>query len=187
MDASTLFASLDRELWLVSAAAGARRGGLIATFVGPASIVGDLPRVVVGLARQHHTWGLVEASRAFALHLLAEKHLALVWRFGLKSGRDADKFEGLQVETGATGSPLLADCLGWLDCRVEASMDGGDRTVYLAEVVQARATPFAPPLTTRRLMELAPPARLAELKRQRDQDGRRDELAILAWRAERES
>src|SRR5437764_167787 len=134
--ASTLIAWLDRELWLVTAQAGSRRGGLIATFVSPASIVADLPRMVVGLARTHHTWELVEASSAFALHLLGEQHLEWVWHFGLQSGRDVDKFEGLGFRTELTGSPLLDEAIGWLDCRVEARLDTGDRTVYLAEVLQ---------------------------------------------------
>src|SRR5437588_11374222 len=102
---STLFACLDRELWLVTAQAGGRRGGLIATLVSEATIVPDLPRVLVGLARQHHTWGLVEAGGAFALHLLGEQHLDWVWRFGLRSGREADKFAGLDFRTGVAGSP----------------------------------------------------------------------------------
>ena len=51
-----------------TAGAGADRGGLIATFVSQASIVPDLPRVLVGLGKRHHTRGLVEASGAFGLH-----------------------------------------------------------------------------------------------------------------------
>src|SRR5262245_14940069 len=134
---STLFAWLDREVWLVTAQAGPRRGGLIATFVNPATIVPEMPRLLVGLAKQHQAWELVETSSALALHLLTEEHLEWVWRFGLESGRDRDKFDGLAVCTGATGSPLLDGAAGWLDCRVEARLDGGDRTVYLAEVVEA--------------------------------------------------
>src|SRR5215831_15768169 len=99
---ANVFAQLDRELWLLTAAAGDRRGGLIATFVSQASIVPEMPRVLVGLARQHHTWGLVEAAGAFALHLLAEDQLDRVWRFGLESGRDGDKLAGLPVRVGAT-------------------------------------------------------------------------------------
>ena len=183
--ASTLFAWLDREVWLVTAGRPNRRGGLIATFVSQASIVPDLPRVLVGLARQHHTWELVEASGAFALHLLGEQHVELVWRFGLQSGRDVDKFVGLGVRTEATGSPLLAEAVGWLDCRVEDRFDTGDRTVYLGAVVQAQVTHFAPPLTVKRLLELAPPEQLAELKRQRHFDSYRDAEAIQAWRQAR--
>jgi flavin reductase (DIM6/NTAB) family NADH-FMN oxidoreductase RutF len=180
--ASTLFACLNRELWLVTARAGGRRGGLIATFVSEASIVSDLPRVLVGLAKQHHTWGLVEESGALALHLLGEENLELVWRFGLQSGRDVDKFAGLNVRTAVTGSPLLDAAIGWLECRVETSLDVGDRTIYLAEVVQGSVTHFALPLTTRRMLELAPPDKLAELKHQRHIDSYCDAEAIRAWR-----
>jgi flavin reductase (DIM6/NTAB) family NADH-FMN oxidoreductase RutF len=180
--ASTLFAWLDPELWLVTSQAGGRRGGLIATFVNQASIVPDLPRILVGLAKQHHTWELVEASGAFALHLIGEDNLELIWRFGLRSGRDEDKFAGLRPQTAGTGSPLLEDAIGWLDCRVEARLDTGDRTVYLAEVVQGQVTHFGPPLTVKRLLQLAPPEHLAELKRQRHYDSHIDAGAIQAWR-----
>jgi flavin reductase (DIM6/NTAB) family NADH-FMN oxidoreductase RutF len=181
--ASTLFAWLDRELWLVTAQAETRRGGLIATFVNQASIVPELPRVLVGVARHHHTWELIEQSNAFALHLLGEQHLDWVWRFGLESGRDKDKLEGLRMWRMSTGSPVLEDAIGWLDCRVEDRMDAGDRTVYLAEVVEGGVTNFARPLTFQRLLQLAPPAQLAELKRQLHHDSEMDAEAIHQWRS----
>jgi flavin reductase (DIM6/NTAB) family NADH-FMN oxidoreductase RutF len=178
--ATALFARTDRELWLVTAQAGARRGGLIATFVSQASIVPDLPRVVVGLAKQHHTWELVEASGMFALHLLGERHVEWVWRFGLSSGRDGDKFAGLSVRAGAC--PLLDDALGWLQCKVEAKLDTGDRTIYLAEVVDGLARGDDMPLTVKRLLQLAGADRREELKRQMERDTAVDAAAILAWR-----
>jgi flavin reductase (DIM6/NTAB) family NADH-FMN oxidoreductase RutF len=184
--ASTLFAWLDREIWLVTAQAGAHRGGLIATFVHPVSIVPDLPRMLVALSRQHHTWKLIEQSNAFALHLLGERHLDWVWRFGLESGRERDKLHGLRVRQMSTGSPVLEDAIGWLDCRVEGRLDTGDRTVYLAEVVQGGVTHFAPPLTLQRLLQLAPPAQLAELKRQLHHDSEIDAEAIRQWRLRKE-
>jgi flavin reductase (DIM6/NTAB) family NADH-FMN oxidoreductase RutF len=186
-DSSTLFAWLDREVWLVTAGADGRRGGLIATFVSQATIVPELPRVLVGLAKQHHTWELVERGNAFALHLLSEHHLDWVWRFGLETGRERDKFEGLRVRQAGTGSPVLEDAVGWLDCRVEARLDTGDRTLYLAEVVQSGVTHFAPPLTVQRLLKLAPPARLAELKRQLHRDSEIDAEAIRVWREQQTS
>jgi flavin reductase (DIM6/NTAB) family NADH-FMN oxidoreductase RutF len=184
---STLFAWLDRELWLVTAQAGGRRGGLIATFVAEASIHPELPRMLVGLAKQHHTSGLVEASGAFALHLLGEHQLHWVWRFGLHTGDATDKFDGLVVHPSGTGSPVLKDAIGWLDCRVEARLDTGDRTIYVAEVVHSEVTNYAPPLTLKRLMQLAPPEYLRELKRQRHLDAEADAESIRAWRAARGS
>ncbi len=181
--AATLFAWLDREIWLVTAQAKSRRGGLIATFVNQASIVPDLPRMLVGLSRRHHTWELIEQANAFALHLLSEQHLDWVWRFGLESGRGQDKLHGLRLRRASSGSPVLEDAIGWLDCRVEARMDTGDRTVYLAEVVQSGVTAFSRPLTFQRLSQLAPPAQLREMKRQLHHDSEIDAEAIRQWRS----
>jgi len=180
--AADLFSRLDRELWLVTAADGERRGGLIATFVCQASIVPEMPRVLVGLARSHHTWELVDASRAFALHLLGEANLDWVWRFGLQSGRTVDKFAGLDVRNGTSGSPILAGGLGWLDCQVESRLETGDRTVFLAEVVAAEGAAPGTPLTFKHALQRATPEQLKVLKAQLDGDAAVDAGAVQAWR-----
>ena len=180
--AAELFALTDRELWLITAAAGDRRGGLIATFVSHASLVPELPRILVAVAKQHHTWQLIEASGAFAAHLLSEQNLELAWRFGLGSGRDLDKFAGLANETAASGSPIVGGTLGWLDCRVEARLDTGDRTVYVAEVLAAKRLLDSPPLTAKRMLALAPPEKRRQMRELRERDSAIDAAAILAWR-----
>jgi flavin reductase (DIM6/NTAB) family NADH-FMN oxidoreductase RutF len=182
MSAADIFAQTDCELWLVTASAPPRQGGLIATFVSRASITPDFPRVVVGLAYYHHTAELIKASQAFGLHLLGDDNLDLVWRFGTCSGRDTDKFAGVEFRAGQTGSPIVNGVLGWLDCRVEAELDTGDRMLLLAEVVDAVLTSTARPLTGKRLGELASPDRMRQLKEQEAQDGALDAAAIRAWR-----
>jgi flavin reductase (DIM6/NTAB) family NADH-FMN oxidoreductase RutF len=181
--ASSLFQRLDRELWVVTAQAAARRGGLIATFVSQASIVPEMPRVIAGIARQHHTWGLIEASGAFALHLLGEHELDWVWRFGLQSGRDGDKLDGLATRMGASGAPILTAAPGWLDCRVEARLDTGDRTVYLAEVLESQTPGDAELLTVSRLRQVIPDHWRSVLLEQLRQDAAIDARAIAAWRS----
>jgi flavin reductase (DIM6/NTAB) family NADH-FMN oxidoreductase RutF len=182
---ASVFAPLDKTIWLVTAAADGERGGLIATFVSEASIVPELPRVVVGLARQHHTWGLVESAGAFALHLLAEDQLEWVWRFGLASGRDTDKLAGLPVRTGATGAPILTDVPAFAECRVEARWGTGDRTLYLAEVVDGAVVRPGPTLTMRRAVDLAPADKLRQLKEGLVRDASVDAAAIRQWRQQR--
>lgn len=181
--AADLVALTDRELWLITSAAGDRRGGLIATFVSHASLAPELPRLLIAVAKQHQTWQLIEASGSFAAHLLSEKNLKLVWRFGLASGRDLDKFDGLASEPGASGSPIMGDTLGWLDCRVETRLDTGDRTVYVAEVLVAKKLLDEPPLTAKRMIELAPPDKRQQLRELRERDSAIDAAAIRAWRA----
>lgn len=173
---------VDRELWLVTASDGAHLGGLIATFVSPASIVPGMPRMLAGVARQHRTWDLIEASGAFALHLLGEEHLDWVARFGLQSGRAADKFRGLEHRPGRSGSPILTEAAGWLDCRVEARLDAGDRTIYLAEVLDAVAPRSSPVLTIQRTIRLVPDPVRERLAASRRHDAAVDAELIRAWR-----
>ena len=177
-----LFARLDRELWLITSAHAGHRGGLIATFVSQASIVPELPRLLIGLAKQHHTCQLIEASSVFVAHLLGEQHLDWVYRFGLQTGRNADKLAGLTLRPGVGGVPVLTDALGWLECRVEAKLDSGDRTLFLAEVVDGTLTDQEPLLTMQRFLQLAPADKLQQLKAALLRDAAVDAAAITAWR-----
>ena len=69
--------------------------------------------------------------------MLDETQLDLVWRFGLQTGHTVDKFAGLAALSG----------IAVLDCRVETSLDTGDRTIYLGEVTAAQFERAGPPLT----------------------------------------
>jgi flavin reductase (DIM6/NTAB) family NADH-FMN oxidoreductase RutF len=154
----------------------------VATSVGQASIAPEAPRVLVGISRRHATWELVEASEAFALHLIAADRFDLLEQFGAHTGRDTDKFAGLAVEATPSGLPLLSDSLGWLDCRVETGWDAGDRTFYLAKAVAAQPPPKDAGVMTTRAIASAPEALRRELRRQYDADAAQDLAAILHWR-----
>jgi flavin reductase (DIM6/NTAB) family NADH-FMN oxidoreductase RutF len=178
-----LFERVDREVWIVTAAHAGRRAGLAATFVAPASIVAEMPRVLVGIAKTHETWKVIEAAGALAVHLVDESQADLVWRFGLQSSRDVDKFAGLNVGEAATGSPILRDALAWLDCRVETRMDTGDRTVYLGDVRDGGSRSDSRPLTLRTLLATSSNENRRTLSEQMAADAARDAEAIRRWRA----
>jgi len=128
---------VDREVWIVTAAAGGKRGGLTATWVAQASIDRERPVILAGLAPNHFTTGLVEEGRAFVAHLLAEDQGQLAWNFARESGRERDKLAGLSTAETSAGSPILKDCLAWFDCRMFARYDAGDRLFFWADVVEA--------------------------------------------------
>jgi flavin reductase (DIM6/NTAB) family NADH-FMN oxidoreductase RutF len=183
---NAVFHLYDPPLWLVTARAGERRGGLVATAATRASIVHEIPRMLVAVARHHYTWGLIEASGSFVLHLLAADDFASVRRFGLASGHGVDKFADLPRSETPAGLPLIEGALSWLDCRVEARMDIGDRTVYLAEVSAGAVLRRGPLLTVAGLLRDAPDADRAELHRLYAMDQATDRDAILAWRRSRD-
>jgi flavin reductase (DIM6/NTAB) family NADH-FMN oxidoreductase RutF len=177
-----LFNRLDREIWLITARAGDCCSGLIATYVSRASLVPTLPRVTIGVAKHHFTHQLIKTSNAFCMHLVDEDHIDWVWHFGIPSGRETDKLRGLESSTSVTSSPILAGAPAWLDCRVEAQMDTGDRTFYLAEVLDAQMVQTATPLTLKRLLELASADKLRQMNLALERDIDLDRNAILEWR-----
>jgi flavin reductase (DIM6/NTAB) family NADH-FMN oxidoreductase RutF len=179
---AAVFHLYDPPLWLVTAAHAGRRAGLIATSAVRASIVTEQPRMLIAIAHQHHTGGLIAASRRFALHLVPESDLDVVWRFGLHSGHQRDKFADLPKLTTPDGNPLYPGHVAWLDCRVEDSMEIGDRTVYLAAVSGGAVAGSAPVLTVATLLRDAPPPRRAALDRLYAADQLIDAAAIHVWR-----
>jgi flavin reductase (DIM6/NTAB) family NADH-FMN oxidoreductase RutF len=179
---SEVFHLYDPPLWLVTSAHGGRRGGLIATSVARASIVAELPRMSIAVARQHHTWGLIEGSGRFSLHLLAGNDLDAIWRFGLASGHDHDKLADLPTDSTPDGNPLYRECRAWLDCRVEDRLNIGDRTLYVTQIAAGEVRTRGPVLTVAALLRNAPPERRAELERRYAADQAVDAAAIRSWR-----
>ena len=181
-----VLAMAERTLWVVTSGDDDdTRGGLVATFVNSASLVPALPRLVIGIARHHHTWGLIQRTRAFAAHLVDADHCDLIWRFGLGSGRDMNKFADLACHRGQSGSPLLDDAAAALDCVVEAELDVGDRTLFVGAVVGVERRGHAPALTFKQMWERANGAQQAQMQQERRRDEQLDATALLAWRTER--
>jgi flavin reductase (DIM6/NTAB) family NADH-FMN oxidoreductase RutF len=160
----SIFELVDRPVWIVTSGDSDRRGGLVATWVNQDLFGPQPPTLVVAVAKGHFTAELIEASRAFAAHLIRPDQLELVWRFAIGSGRDRDKLADVDFKTAETGSPVLADCLAWLDCRVVETKDAGDRMYYWAEVVSAGRNLAGPSLAQREVFRRASLEQLESLK-----------------------
>lgn len=78
---------------------------------------------------------VVEAG-VFALSFLTTSQTELSNRFADPARPiGQEQFADLATFRGATGSPLLEDTLGWIDCEVWAVYDGGDHLLVIGEVV----------------------------------------------------
>ncbi len=64
--------------------------------------------------------------------------MRFIGRFGYRSGRDIDKFDGVEHRTGTTGPPVVTEhALGYLEARVVDSMDVGRHTLYVGRLTDA--------------------------------------------------
>ncbi len=142
---------LTREVWIITAAHKDRRSGLTATWVSPVSLDPTQPILLAALSANHFTTELVRGSRAFAAHLLRPDQIELAWNFAHDSGRERDKFAGLELlpTKPSVKSPVLRDCLACLDCHVITFHQAGERLFVWADVVAVKTNSAEMPLVDR--------------------------------------
>jgi 3-hydroxy-9,10-secoandrosta-1,3,5(10)-triene-9,17-dione monooxygenase reductase component len=95
-------------------------------------------------------WSLENASLSlpafkeaphWAVHVLAADQEELSGRF---ARRGANKFAGLELETGVGGIPLIAGCTARFQCRNAFQYDGGDHVIFVGEVQRFDRSEAAP-------------------------------------------
>lgn len=170
----SIFSLTDHEIYVVTARHAERDSGQVATWIMPATLVPDRPRVAIVLSPQNFTHGLIAASGRFVLNMLAEQQHVFVPLFGLHSTRDIDKFADLQVDRTASGIAVLPGSCGWAECEIVSSMDLGDRIIYAADVIEQRVFPGRTPLRKRAAFALQPDDIRHRLEEKYRLDGARD-------------
>ena len=111
-----------------------RRNANIVAWAMPTAMDGKT--LAVALYKVDYTIELVRASGVCNLNLLATDQLNLVRRFGQQSGRTRDKLARIPHALDDRGCPFLTDAIGFAQCRVLTSVDGGDHELFIAEVLK---------------------------------------------------
>ena len=126
---------------LISSAHGGRRNVMAAAWSMPVEFTP--PRVAVVIDKSTFTRDLVLASGTFALNLPCRALADLAYTVGSVSGRDQDKFTRYGIETfdgSLLGLPLIAGCVGWLECRLIPEPHAQQAyDSFFGEVVSAQA------------------------------------------------
>ena len=89
------------------------------------------PLVLFCLDEKASMHPLLDAGMAVTINILAAGQEALSRRF---SGKDSNRFDGIGYTRGQRGAPMLDDVLAALECVVTERRDGGDHTIFIAQV-----------------------------------------------------
>lgn len=93
----------------------------------------DPPLISVCPSRRSMTWPRIDRAGAFCANVLSSDQEGVARSFAI---RDGDRFAGVDwAPAPATGSPVLAGVLAWVDCRVHAVHEAGDHLIVLGRVV----------------------------------------------------
>lgn len=124
-------------MYLVSSRKGDRLNGQIANTVF--QITSEPPTIAVSINKSNLTHEFIKESKVFVVSVLCQDTpLSFIGRFGFKSGRDIDKFEGINYKVGKTQAPVVIDnAVAYLEARVTQEIDVGTHTVFIGELVDA--------------------------------------------------
>lgn len=118
--------------------------GMIASWVSMVSF--EPPLIMVAVHPNRYSHNLIIQSGHFALHTLAREQKELLSRF--KGPDPAAIFSSLAWDDGVTGCPILADCIGSLECRVIQRLAPGNHTLFIGRVIDAQFHREKMPLST---------------------------------------
>lgn len=133
-------------LYAVTVAHGGEEHGMTANWLTQAAF--EPPMVAVAVENTSRTIGMIRDSHHFAINVLLKGQRDLAGKLGRTSDQAPHKLKGIKTKPApVSGAPILADCLGWVECRVVATLPAGDHTLVLGEVVAAGVEHEGEPLT----------------------------------------
>lgn len=118
--------------------AGSDYGMTVASF---ASLSLRPPLVLICVEKSVKTHDAIMGAGRFGVSILSSAQTEISGRFASKV---EDKFTGIAVRRGELGSPLIEGAICTLECRLHSQLPGGDHTIFVGEVVDARTSEDAP-------------------------------------------
>ena len=101
----------------------------------------DPPLILVCLAKRAASCPVFQGAESFAVNILSEDQKAVSTAF---SSPTADRFTTVDWSARATGCPMLADVVAWLDCRMQNIVDAGDHYILIGRIVDYDYAPASP-------------------------------------------
>ncbi|MCM1049941.1 MAG: flavin reductase [Clostridiales bacterium] len=131
------FFQLSYGLYVAASKSEQKMNGCI---INTVTQVADNPkRVILAINKNNLTGEIVRESGIVSISVLSETApFSLFQHFGFQSGREVDKFVGVNFAMTKQELPYLTEhTTAYFDCKVINSYDLGTHTMFLAEVLDA--------------------------------------------------
>ncbi len=146
MNVSTLF-KLSYGMYVVSSKKDGAFNGQIANTVF--QVTAEPPQISVCINKENLTHQFIQESKVFTVSILErDVPMEFIGRFGFKSGKEVEKFKGIDYKSGTTGAPVvIQNCLGYLECEVTGNISVGTHTLFIGKVTEAEVLKDGEPMT----------------------------------------
>jgi flavin reductase (DIM6/NTAB) family NADH-FMN oxidoreductase RutF len=123
-------------LYALTVKHGGEEHGMTANWVTQTSF--EPPMVAVAVENSSKSIGMIRDAHHFAINVFQQGQRELAGKLGRSSANAPQKLKGIKTKPAPTsGAPILAEALGWVECRVVATLPSGDHTLVLGEVLEA--------------------------------------------------
>ena len=122
---------LPSGVYIVTSILDGKEIGMLASFVEQAGF--DPPMVTAAVSNGRRIITAIEQSGLMGINVLGEEDARLMKPF-TQSDNDSP-FTGLELDENEHAIPQLSDALAFLACRITGKIEGGDHTIYAAEVI----------------------------------------------------
>jgi flavin reductase (DIM6/NTAB) family NADH-FMN oxidoreductase RutF/rubredoxin len=142
-----VFRKISYGVYIVTSREGDRINGQAAN--GVMQVCSRPPTIAIAINKENLTHAFIQKSGVFAISILAQDApLSLIGRFGFKSGKEVDKFEGGTHRLGKNGCPIIAEhTVGYLEGKVTRQLDAGTHTIFMGEILEGELLDDGKPMT----------------------------------------
>ncbi len=146
MDINALH-NLSYGMYIVSSSSGGKLNGQIANTVF--QITSEPATVAISINKQNLTHKYIEDSSSFSISILDESApLPFIGKFGFRSGKTEDKFNGTKFELSKSGCPIVLDhTIAYIEAKVTGSLDCGTHTLFMGEMTDSKIVATGKPMT----------------------------------------
>jgi len=95
------------------------------------------PLVVVGVKADSGAHAVIKEAGSFALNILGKGQQSLAYGFFKPAEREGNTIGGQAFRSGSTGAPLLESAPAYVECRLLETIEKGDHSIFVGEVVDA--------------------------------------------------
>jgi flavin reductase (DIM6/NTAB) family NADH-FMN oxidoreductase RutF len=95
------------------------------------------PLIALGVKVDSTAHEIVKGAKRFALNILGTGQGDIAYTFFKTVERDGNAIGGQSFSTGVTGAPILDATTAYLECKLIDTVERGDHSVFVAEVVEA--------------------------------------------------
>jgi len=98
------------------------------------------PLVAVGVKTDSQIHDIIKTAGNFALNVLGNGQQGTAYSFFKPAERDGQKISGEPFRAGSTGAPVLENTPAFVECRLVTTVEEGDHSIFVGEVVDAGVT-----------------------------------------------